>query len=100
MTRLSFSADGSQLLSTSSDRSTRLWDLESAQHVIVQASATEGLAALYLTESNRLVSSTDQHALIVWQNDEIPTEPAALKAWLSSATTARVGKDYKLRSNQ
>jgi WD40 repeat protein/serine/threonine protein kinase len=98
--QISFSTDGNQLLSTSDDHTTRLWDIKSAQSVIIQNLKTQGHAAFYLQKSEQLVSSNEENALLVWPNPKLPDEPTALVQWLSNATTAKVGKDYKLRSNQ
>ncbi len=94
--QLTFSPDGSQLASCSFDRTVRLWNVESGRRRVLRGHGREVTAIAFSPDGGSLASVGADGTMRLWRLAALPDDrPSAVRARLTSATTAVVGRDSR-----
>jgi WD40 repeat protein len=94
--QVAFSPEGSRLLVTDHDNQATLHDLATGQRRSMRGHVS-AVRGWFLADGRTLISigGTDRPTIIRWR-DDLPLDPAGLRAWIDAATTARIGEDGRL----
>ena len=79
----SLSPDRRRLATASTDRTVRLWDLASGESRILRGHETPVLGVTFSPDGRWLASFSQEGMTRIW-SDDLPQEPAALRAWLAA----------------
>ena len=88
VTRLALSPDERRLVSASIDSTVRLWDLASGESRILRGHVGEVSSVAFSAEGKQIVSTSADGTLRIWP-DDLPDDPAALRAWIETATSEK-----------
>jgi eukaryotic-like serine/threonine-protein kinase len=87
--KLQFTRDGTQLVSSSNDGTLRIWNVSTGTSRVL--SGHEG--AIYsfdLTSDGRTIISSAADGTVRMYRDDLPEEPAALRAWIHAQATNEI----------
>jgi eukaryotic-like serine/threonine-protein kinase len=85
--QIGLSPDERRLVSASEDSTLRLWDLASGESRILRGHTGPVSAVAFSTDGRQIVSTSADGTLRIWP-DDLPEDPAALRAWIEAATSA------------
>lgn len=85
VTRLALSPDERRLATASQDRTVRLWDLGSGAARVLRGH-TGPVNDVTFSPDGKLVASTSSDGTVRLWPDDLPHDPAALRAWIHEAT--------------
>jgi WD40 repeat protein/serine/threonine protein kinase len=88
--RFSLSPDGRRLVTASGDRTVRLWDLASGESRVLEKRAG-AVTDVAFSRDGKLVFSVSADGTARLEADDLPEDPAALRAWIDSATPDTIG---------
>jgi eukaryotic-like serine/threonine-protein kinase len=86
VTRMILSPDGGRLASASSEGVIRVWDLASGESRTLEGHQGLVTALAFSPRGDRLGSAGEDGTVRLWA-DDLPTDPAALRAWLAQTRT-------------
>jgi WD40 repeat protein len=85
LARFAFSPDGTRLITASADRTARLWDLESGESRAL-AGHPDAVFEVAFSPDGRLAAAVSRDGTIRVWTDDLPYDPAGIRAFLESAT--------------
>ncbi|MEP7120303.1 MAG: protein kinase [Byssovorax sp.] len=86
--QIALSPDERRLVSASVDGTVRLWDLASGESRILRGHTGPVSSVAFSADGRQIVSSSADGTLRIWP-DDLPDDPAALRAWIEAATSDR-----------
>ena len=86
---VAFGPDGTTIATAGIDRTARIWDVVSGDHRALRGHTSWLWGVRYFPDATRIATLANDGTLRIW-TDDLPREPAALRAWiLAAAQTAR-----------
>ena len=82
---LAFSPDGTRLASASLDKTVRVWDVASGESRALRGHTEHVGAVAFFPDGKSLVSTGQDGSIRLWA-DDLPSEPEALREWMTSVT--------------
>jgi len=83
VTHFALAPDGKRLFTASLDATARLWDLESGESRVLRGHTAQVTVVAFSRDGRTLASASQDGTARLWP-DDLPMEPAALRAWLDA----------------
>jgi WD40 repeat protein/serine/threonine protein kinase len=86
--RFALSGDERRLVSASADSTVRVWDPASGESRILRGHTGMVSSVAFTADDRQILSTSVDGTLRIW-SDDLPDDPAALRAWIGAATSDR-----------